>query len=140
MLSMKKIFKRLFLGLGIILTLVLLLVVVPYFNNIVMPWDRADAIEAALEWGGLMDLPKSSNDISVDTEGGMFTREFIIEFNCDKNELNEWIEKSGLNNIDPIKQENGISVYRVPGHGGSIGGLVYIDRNKNNVIIDMSWS
>ena len=105
-----------------------------------MPWDRADAIEAALEWGGLDKLPESADVVTVDTDGSMFTREFIIEFNCEKKDLESWIQKSNLDKLTPIKEENGIRVYQVPGQQGAIGGHVYIDKNKDNVIIDMSWS
>ncbi|MDH5608699.1 MAG: hypothetical protein OEY56_04410 [Cyclobacteriaceae bacterium] len=137
---MRKILKRIGQGLLILFILFIGLFVVPYFANIVMPWDRAHAIDAALEWGGLNELPENADIISVDTEGSMFTREFIIEFNCGQKELDLWIQQSGLNKLSPEKDENGIKVYRVPGQKGSIGGLVYVDINKGNVIIDMSWS
>lgn len=137
---MKKFIKRIALGILIVFTLFIGLFVFSYFANIVMPWQRAEAIEAALDWGGLHDLPESADIISIDTEGSMFTREFIIEFSCDQTELQNWVEKSGLNNLERIKEENGVRVYQVPGQSGSIGGKVYIDVNKSYVIIDMSWS
>jgi hypothetical protein len=137
---MKKTIKRIAQGLLVVFILFIGLFVVPYFANIVMPWQRADAIEAALEWGGLSGLPETANMISVDTRGSMFTREFIIEFDCEQAELKNWILQSELGKLIPIKEEDGIKVYQVPGQKGSIGGKVYVDTNKSYVIIDMSWS
>ncbi|AYB30385.1 hypothetical protein [Chryseolinea soli] len=91
--TIKKIVLRTLLGLLVIFFLFIGLFVVPYFANIVMPWDRAEAIEIATRWGGLADLPDAAEDISVDTEGGMFTRTFIIEFELDNNAIDAWIKK-----------------------------------------------
>lgn len=135
---MKRFVKVAALIMFIVVMLFIGLVVVPYFGNIVMPWNRAAAIEAALEWGGLPALPKGSKIVSVETEGGMSTREFIIEFECDKESLDSWIKESGLGELVPMKEENGVTVYRVEGQKGSIGGYVYIDENKGNLVIDMS--
>jgi hypothetical protein len=139
--SIKKIILRTFLGLFIVLVLFIGLLVVPYFANIVMPWQRADAIDAALEWGDLAELPDNADDISVDTEGSMFTREFIVEFTSDKKTIEEWILKSnGLRTADFHKGDDGVVSYQVDGHEGSIGGTVTIDKGNGRVIIDMSWS
>ena len=135
---MKKTLKRIGLGLLAIFVLLTGLFVVPHIANIVMPWDRADAIESAMESDGLHELPESADNVSVDTEGSLFTRDFIIEFNCNKNDLDNWIRKSNLDKLTPTKDENGVEVYQVPGQNGAIGGHVYIDKNK--VTIDMSWS
>jgi deoxyhypusine synthase len=137
---MKKILKRIGLGLLTVFVVFLGLFVVPYFANIVMPWDRTEAIETALTWGGLESLPDNADIISVDTKGSMFTREFIIEFNCGQKELEQWIQNSGLTKLTPRTADNGIKIYQVSGKQGSIGGHVYIDKEKGNVIVDMSWS
>lgn len=137
---MKRIVRIAALIMFLIVMLFVGLVLVPYFGNIVMPWNRSAAIEAPLEWGGLPAIPKGSRIVSVDTEGGMSTREFIIEFECDEESLDSWIRQSGLDELTPTKEENGIKVYRVEGQKGSIGGYVYIDQNRGNVVIDMSWS
>jgi hypothetical protein len=139
--SIKKIVLRTLLGLFIVLVLFIGLFVVPYFANIVMPWQRADAIEAALEWGDLADLPDNADDISIGTEGSMFTREFIIEFSCDKKTIDDWVLQSkGLKDAAVHKGDNGVVSYQVDGHEGAIGGTVTIDEENGRVIIDMSWS
>ena len=137
---MKKMSKRIGLGLLIVSVLFVGLFVVPNIANIVMPWDRDGAIETALTWGGLESLPDDADIISVDTRGSMFAREFIIEFNCGQRELEQWIQNSGLTKLTPSTANNGLKVYQVTGQKGSIGGRVYVDNEKGNVIIDMSWS
>jgi hypothetical protein len=52
-----KIIKRAVHVLFIVFLLLLGLVVIPYFANMVMPWQRAEIIETALTWGGLKELP-----------------------------------------------------------------------------------
>jgi hypothetical protein len=139
--SVKKIVVRSLLGLSIVLVSLIGLFVIPYFANIVMPWQRADAIEAALKWGDLADLPDNVDKISIGTKGSMFTREFIIEFTCDKKTIGEWIlESNGLRNADIHNGDNGVVTYQVDGHQGAIGGTVTIDETNGKVIIDMSWS
>jgi hypothetical protein len=78
--------------------------------------------------------------MSVDARGGLFTREFIIEFSCEKGDLEKWVSPNNLDKSTPMKEENGIRVYQVPGKNGSIGGYVYIDGNRYTVIVDMKWS
>ena len=56
---MKKVLNKVVLGSLVIVVLLVGLFVVPYLANIVMPWDRADAIGTALRWGGLSELPGS---------------------------------------------------------------------------------
>jgi hypothetical protein len=137
----KKALSFLIIGFTLGFVLFLGLFVVPYFANIVMPWNKTEAIETALSWGGLANIPNSALNIIVDTEGSMFTREFIIEFNCECDDIEEWISQSpGLKNINPAIEDHGILIYQVPGKEGAIGGIVTIDKNKGKVTIDMSWS
>jgi hypothetical protein len=139
--SIKKILIRVILGFTIVFVLVVGLFIVPYFANIVMPWDRAGAIESTCAWGGLAELPASAEDISIQTEGSMFTREYIIKFNCPATDIEKWIADSdGLKNIEGVSTTPGVVSYQVSGREGSIGGTVTVDKIKGKVIIDMSWS
>lgn len=135
-----KIIKRAVLVLFIVFLLFLGLVVVPYFANMVMPWQRAEIIETALTWGGLKELPAKAEVISVETKGSMFSREFIIEFECERQSLENWMDENGLDNPVPTEAEDGLRVYQVAGHEGAIGGKVLVDLEKGKVVIDMSWS
>lgn len=135
-----KIIKRAVLVLFIVFLLFLGLVVVPYFANMVMPWQRAEIIETALTWGGLKELPSNAEVISVETKGSMFNREFIIKFECERQPLENWMGENGLDNSVPTEAEDGLRVYQVAGHEGAIGGKVLVDLEKGKVVIDMSWS
>jgi len=112
-----------------------------YFSNTIKPENRQNAIETALKWGGLTALPENARVISIHQKGSMFTREFIVEFICKPEELENWITKSkGLKDLIPLKNDDGWFIYQVNGFEGSIGGKVTIDKSKSKVIIDMSWS
>jgi len=140
--TVKKIVCRTLLALLVVFLLFIGLFVIPYFANIIMPWDRSDAIEAAITWGGLADLPDAAEDISVGTEGSMFTRTFIVRFELDNDAIDAWIKKSArMKNIVPFTDEEGTQLYEIrPGEEGSIGGTVLIDRLNHRVMISMSWS
>lgn len=128
------------LGLLVTLTLFFGLIVYPYFANIVMPWQRSSAIESAIEWGGLAELPVSQWQADIDTEGGIFTRTFMIGFECSKAEIEKWIKESyGIRDVIPTKEVN-LWVYRSVGYENSIGGTVAINYETGRVYITMSWS
>lgn len=129
------------LGGIVVLIAIIVLFVVPYYYNIVMPWQRTEAIETALTWGGLADLPENAEDISVKTAGSAFTREFTIEFRSDPEAIRTWVLQSGgLKEAEVYQRENGIIQYEVPGDQGAIGGFVIIDERNGWVQITMSWS
>ena len=130
------------LGLLIAFFLFIGLFIIPYFTNIVMPWDRSNAIETAITWGGLANLPDEAEDISVGTEGGMFTRTFIIQFELDNDAIDAWVKKSPrMKNMVPIVEEDGTLRYEIyPGEERSIGGTVRVNRMDHWVIIRMMWS
>lgn len=93
----------------IVLVLFIGLFVIPYFANIVMPWDRSGAIETTLLWGGLINLPNNSNDVSVQTSGSMFTRIYTIEFSSDQTEIKNWINSGKrLKDLKPVSDVNGV--------------------------------
>jgi hypothetical protein len=119
---MKKIILRVLLAFVILLIAVIGLFVIPHFANIVMPWQRADAIDAAVTWGGLAQLPDDADDISVRTKGSMFTREFILKFHCSPETVDEWISKSrGMKNAE-VKTLTGVTFYEIHrGYEKSIG-------------------
>jgi hypothetical protein len=139
--SIKKVLLRTLLRLFITLVSFIGLFVVPYFANIVMPWQRADAIEAALEWGDLAALPDNAGDIPVGTEGSMITREFIIKFTGEKEAIRNWILQSeGLKDAAVHKEDNGVAICQVSGGEGAIWRDSNDGRKNGGMIIDVSWS
>ncbi len=107
-----------------------------------MPWDRANAIEITLHWGGLAEIPHEHKHLSVRTEGSMFTRTFFVEFELPPEALHKWIASSKrLRNHTPDMKTDGTALYEIdPGEGGAIGGTVQIDFQKGEVQIKMAWS
>mgnify|MGYP003575193493 CR=1 FL=1 len=110
-----------------------------FFSSFVMPWQRDDAIKAALNWGQLNELPKDAEIIDMEKRGSMFTRQFIIEFTSSQPAIKNWILKSkGFKNVKP-EIKNGIKIYQIhPRDGDAYGGKVEIEGNR--VLINMSWS
>ncbi len=140
--KIKQIISRLILCLSIVIVLIIGLVVIPYFTSIVMPWDRASAIESTIAWGGLAEIPDAATELSVDKEGSMFTREFIIEFELDTLEMNEWIQNSfRIKNAEPLIESDGTIKYEIyPGEDGALGGTVRINKSNKTIEINMSFS
>ena len=139
---LKKMLIRTGSGLLICFLLLVGLFVAPYFANVVMPWDRTEAIEVALLWGGLADLPDNSYNVSVHMAGSMFTRTFIVEFDSNEAEIKKWIGNSKrLRDVAPLIDENGIMEFEIyPREEGTVGGTVKVHRLKNKVTIEMKWS
>ncbi len=110
-----------------------------FFSSIVFPWQKAEAIKTTLNWGGLAELPKEVENLSVKKSGSMFTRTFTIEFNADQKEIENWIlnSKRLKNNKPKVKGVN--ETYEIyPGENESLGGKVSVENGK--VKIQMSWS
>ncbi|MTH14658.1 hypothetical protein [Flavobacterium sp. LC2016-01] len=125
--------------LSVLLFLGIFFLYLNFFSSFVMPWQRDDAIKAALSWGQLKELPHDADIIHLEKRGSMFTRQFIIEFTSSESAIKNWILKSrGFRNVKPeIKNE--IKTYQIhPKDGDAYGGKVEIEGNR--VLINMSWS
>ena len=61
-----------------------------FFSSIVFPWQKESVIQTTLNWGGLAELPKEIENLSVEKDGSLFSRTFIIEFN-EKYEYSNYI-------------------------------------------------
>ena len=104
-----------------------------------MPWQKKEIIETTLLWSGLNKFPENAEIIDIEKRGSMFTRQFIIKFNAEKEEIQKWKNSSKRlkNNIPKINGKT--ELYRIsPGENGAMGGKVEIE--GNNVKINISWS
>ena len=109
------------------------------FSSYVLPWKQKEAIQSALIWGGLNDMPKNSEIIAIEKRGSMFTRQYIISFKSNKSDIQNWVQKSKrLKNNLPKKIGNNLIYSIVPGEKKSYGGKVEI--KNDTVTINMSWS
>ena len=119
--------------------LAIIFVYVNYFSNFVLPWQKKEIIETTLFWSGLNKFPENAEIIDIEKRGSLFTRQFIIEFKAEKEEIEKWKNSSKRlkNNIPKINGKT--ELYKIsPGENGAIGGKVEI--KENNVIINISWS
>ncbi|MFC6098117.1 hypothetical protein ACFPVY_15805 [Flavobacterium qiangtangense] len=115
------------------------IIIIGYFTNVIFPWERTKSIQEAIDMGGLSELPIDAENIEIEKRGSMFTRQYIIEFNCTEAEIEKWIDKSKRlkNNIPKI--EGKTKIYEIyPGENGAMGGKVKIEKSK--VSVNMSWS
>ncbi len=109
------------------------------FSSIVFPWQKEEAIKATLNWGGLAELPKEAENLSVKKSGNMFTRTFTIEFNADQKEIENWILNSKRLKNNKPKAKGLNETYEIyTGENESFGGKVSLENGK--VKIQMSWS
>ncbi|MFY7738886.1 MAG: hypothetical protein ACOVQC_00095 [Flavobacterium sp.] len=124
---------------GLLLFLVTIFLYIDLCSSVVFPWQRNDAIETTLNWGGLAKIPKEAEIVNVEKEGSLFTRTFLVQFKANENDIKNWILKSKrLKKTEPRKHKN-IKIYDIhPGEKESFGGKVSIENGK--VTIRMSWS
>jgi len=109
------------------------------FSAYVFPWDKEEALNTTLEWGGLAPLPVPLRDMDIEKKGSPFTREFIIDFKTTENQLKDWIKNSKRLKNNIPKLQGSQKTYDIrPGEEGSFGGNVKIE--GNTVTIKMSWS
>lgn len=109
------------------------------FTDSVMPWNRRDAIATTLQWGGLAAIPLEAYNIAVETEGGMFTRKFLVRFECSPTALDKWISESKRLRSNRAEAKGEKKLYSVyPGEGNAFGGTVEVEGTQ--VEIAMSWS
>lgn len=109
-----------------------------YTSDYVLPWDRVEVINTVQTWGGLSDLPKNATNFEYKKEGTMFTREFTVEFDAPKSEIENWILKSKGLQQKRVEIIQGTKIFEVRGYENSMGGKVYI--KDNHVKINMMWS
>lgn len=104
-----------------------------------MPWQKEEIIETTLSWSGLNKFPEKAKIIDIQKKGSFFSRQLIIEFNAQKEEIQKWKNSSKrLKNNNP-KIDGATELYTIyPGENGSLGGKVEI--KEDNVKITMSWS
>lgn len=131
-------FLKIFLSILVIVSIFIIGFFTYYVSDYVLPWDRAEVINTVQSWGGLSDLPKNATNFEYKKEGSIFTREFTVEFDAPKSEIENWILKSKGLQQKPSKIIKNTRIFEVRGYENSMGGKVYI--KDNHVKINMMWS
>src|SRR4051812_41207138 len=57
-------------------------------------WSKHSAISTACEWARLAPLPDPKDHLTVDVQGSMFTRTFVITFHADAATIQRWLAAS----------------------------------------------
>jgi len=105
---------------------------------VVQQSNRSIAIASVVKWCRLEAFPKSATDITIKTEGGMFTRSFRFSFLARPEDIKAWIAKSpGLNDAK-IEKDQKVTKYIISPGGGAAYAQVLIEDNK--VSIYSYWS
>ena len=98
------------------------------------------AIEATKEWAQLSDFPSSATNLSVKTQGSMFTREFTVEFNAPIADVEKWLNESpGTKGVTPAI-DGKIRIYDIEPGGGAQHAELELDESTGRVRINTYWS
>ncbi|WP_426491727.1 hypothetical protein [Hymenobacter sp. 102] len=96
----------------------------------VMPWNKAEAINTTLEWGGLAALPVPVSEVEIKKVDGSFSQKFSLRFKCDYAAQRRWIHSSsGLKNgrLQAVTGEGASSTFCLhPNQDGVYGGTLTI--------------
>jgi hypothetical protein len=103
--------------------------------------DTDKAIDCVLEWGRLAPFPESAEQLTVTTEGGMFTRGFRVTFVASQEDIFRWLASSaGTKELMPERIEPNTKKYVIEPGGGAAYAEVVIDDKTNLVSVYVSWS
>lgn len=65
-------------------------------------WDRQEMLRVALTWGRLAPLPASAQQITISTEGSLFSRAFRVSFIAPVADFERWLcESPGTRDVAP---------------------------------------
>jgi len=102
--------------------------------------DYESAWETAQEWARFSDLPTTADSIQIQTEGGAFSREFVIYFSAPPADIQRWLDESpGSKNVTP-EINGGVRRYRIAPGGGAQSVVITVDENEQSVEIRTYWS
>ena len=98
------------------------------------------ALEATKEWTQLNDFPSSATNLTVATQGNMFTREFTVEFDAPLADIDKWLNESpGTKNVTPSKVGN-VRTYDIEPGGGAQHAELELNEKTGHVKINTYWS
>ena len=101
--------------------------------------ERKQAMDLTLAWGRLAPLPTSAQELTITTEGGMFTRTFRTHFKASREDLETWIRTSpGLSSAESTYADGKRKYIIKPGEGANRAEVIIGD--DGSVEIYTSWS
>lgn len=95
---------------------------------------------ATKEWARLNDFPATATDVTVETAGGPFTREFTVTFVAPLKDINAWLDQSpGTKDITPTTT-GFVRKYEIEPGGGAQHAELEVDERTHIVKINVWWS
>lgn len=126
--------------LGIFASFVIFLVVI-FVNWVAFQRaNRNNAIEVTKEWARLADFPLNAKKLTIEISGGMFTREFTVQFEAPVADIERWLSDSpGTKKVSPIVVGDNRHFEIEPG-GGAAHAELDFNVKKRKVTINAYWS
>ena len=98
------------------------------------------ALDATKEWAQLNDIPATATNLTVKTQGNMFTREFTVEFDAPLTEIDKWLSESpGTKSVTP-RTDGNVRHYDIEPGGGAKHAELELDESQSHVKIHTYWS
>lgn len=105
------------------------------------PAKQKEMMTLMLEWGRLAQFPPHATDVSIQTEGGSFTRSFRASFIASRQEIETWVINSpGLSEATPTQLSDGKVQYKIVPKAGANEAEVTINYALNKVEIYVSFN
>ena len=125
---------------GIGATFIVILLVAPCFLGGGHKRDTRSDLETARTWARLDPLPATATNLSVNTQGGMFSREFVITFTAPMKDIDKWLASSpGTAGVAPTRTGSE-RIYKIKAGGGAQFAQVKVDESNGRVEIYTYWS
>jgi len=106
-------------------------------------WDYLEyrsALDTTREWAQLAPFPASTKNLKVDTRGGMFTREFRVEFDAPPADVEAWLAASpGIPGAVMTRTGKSRHYQITPGGGAAFAELTF-DEGTGHVRVRVYWS
>lgn len=97
-------------------------------------------LDATKEWARLNDFPATATDVSVETKGSMFTREFTVTFVAPLKDITSWLNQSpGTKDVTPTTAGS-VRKYEIQPGGGAQHAELEVDERTRTVKINAYWS
>jgi hypothetical protein len=105
------------------------------------PAKQHEMLNIALIWGRLSPFPQNATNLTVQTEGNLFTRSFRASFSAPKQDIKTWLANSpGTRETTPQTMPDGRLKYVIAPGGGANIAEVTVDFETNTIEIYVSWS
>lgn len=105
------------------------------------PINRRSAIKTTQEWPRLAPFPSSARNITVESKGSAFSREFRITFTSNEEDIRTWLKESPGTTAAVSKSEaDGTTLFRInPGSGAQFAEVI-LSKDRKTVGIRTYWN